>query len=352
VGDVRGQVAAAVLETMRRVRLIGAATPVNAEAENERLIAALDARRPEFPRWAHRPEPAFVLPTARNELVGARLDELRLEAAMAEAVGTPAFAALAAKRFAQPRRALRVADETAAAWLARPARDEGELVPTDSADPRSLLSQLRAAISRARAPFAVRVTALGALAATGERTVYIARRRSTTPHAARRIALHEVQGHVMPRVRAKTAHAIFALGTARGTDEQEGLALVYEERAGLLDDVRRVDLARRHVAARAMQAGADYVEVLRALVATGADSRAAVTIASRVFRGSTGRFPGLGRESVYITCFLRVRAHLERSPRDEAILASGQIAVAALSRVRQFAGKQASPEPPPASATV
>ena len=337
------------LSAMRRVRLIGAATPVNAEAEIERLTAALESGRPSFPRWVHRPERASIpAMTTSSELVRARIDELRLEAAMAEAVGTPAFGKLAAERFEAPPSA---ADRTAKAWVKLSCAIEGELVRTDASDPRSLLSQVRAAIGRARAPFSVRVTTLGALAATGEHTVYVAKGRFTTERAARRIALHEVSGHVMPRVRARGLHPIFELGTARGTDEQEGLAVLYEERAGLLDDARRVDLGRRHLAARAMRGGADFVEVARALARMGATSRDAIAIASRVFRGSNGRFPGLGRESVYITCFSRVRAHLREHPRDEAILASGQIAIAALPLLRQ-GGRHTDVEPPPKTLVV
>src|SRR5262249_24101913 len=158
----------------------------------------------------------------------------------------------------------------------------------------------------------VRVSTLGALAATGEHTVYVAPGRFTTERAARRIALHEVSGHVMPRVRARRLHPIFELGTARGTDEQEGLAVLYEERSCLRGDGRRLVPARRPPAARAMRDGADFVEVTRSLVALNASCRDAITIASRVFRGSNGRFPGLGRESVYITSFLRVRAHVAK----------------------------------------
>jgi len=335
-------VAQAALEAMRRVRLIGAATPINAEPEIERLVAALEAGRPSFPQWVHRRERTSVPEMlGAQDLVRERMAELRLEAAMAEVAGTPAFAPLAAERFHEPTRVLRAADRTAEAWSKLPTSDEGELVRTDSDDPRSLLSQVRAAIGRARAPFSVRVSSLGALAATGEHTVYVARGRSTTAQAACRIALHEVSGHVMPRVRARRLHWIFELGTARGTDEQEGLAVLYEERAGLLDDARRVDLARRHLATRAMRSGADFVEVTRLLVRMGASSRDAIAIAARVFRGSNGRFPGLGRESVYITSFSRVESHLAKHPSDETVLASGQIAIAALPLLRQFGTRHA-----------
>jgi len=349
---------------MRAVRLIGAASPQCAKAETERLAVELAAGRPRLPVWEYRrldvrsaAESLETLARAFRAsddplapLYSARIDEVRLEAAMIEAVGTARFGELAAIRFRQAPRVVRAADATAAAWAALEPDDDDEKIPSDASDPRSLLSRVRAAIGRNRAPFAVRLApSLGTLAATGERTVYVAAGRWLGERAARRIALHEVEGHVMPRVRAAGAHPIFALGTARGTDDQEGLALFYEERAGMLDAARRVELARRHLAARAMQAGADFVEVARGLLDLGADPREAVVVASRAFRGSDGRSPGLGRECVYITCFLRVRERLREDPGAERVLASGQVALEA---VAQLAGKQASPEPPPISATV
>ena len=338
---------------MRAVRLLGAATPSNAEAELERLDARFSTGQPCMPRWTHRSvdvsgasielgRVAAALRDARSpwgSLALARIDELCLEAALVESVARPAFAGLAARRFRTTARSSRAADALAAKWpLVAPEEGGGELVPTDSSDPRSLLSRVRAEIGARRAPFTVRVAeSLGTLAATGERTVYVASGRATSERAARRIALHEVLGHVLPRLRAEKTHPIFALGTARGTDDQEGLALVYEERARLLDGPRRAELARRHVAARAMRQGADFVEVALHLQRRDVPLRHALAVATRVFRGSDGRFAGLGRESVYLTSFAAVRACLAADPGAERLLASGQVAVRALSALRQSA---------------
>jgi hypothetical protein len=356
----------AALAAMRAVRLIGAATPANAEAEIERLVRCFSAGRPRLPSWRYRGldlggvaddlgrlgEAARQLGRPLRSLYSARIDELRLEAAMAASVGRPAFGALCARRFHDTARAAREADALAAAW-AGAARDDGERVRTDSDDPRSLLSVMRAAVGARRAPFSVRVApSLGTLAATGERTVYVAAGRTLSERAARRTALHEVLGHVLPRLRAASGHPVFALGTARGTDDQEGLALVYEDRGGFLDAPRRSELAARHAAAAAMRAGADFVEVVRALEDRGVPLREALRTASRVFRGSDGRFPGLGRESVYLASFLRVRARLRAEPAAERVLCSGQVAVSALRALSQLGGKQASPEPPLTKATV
>jgi hypothetical protein len=217
---------------------------------------------------------------------------------------------------------------------------------------------MRAAVGVRRAPFAVHVVdGMQALAATGERAVYVARGRKLSERAARRVALHEVDGHVLPRVRAESAHPIFTLGTARGTDDQEGLALLYEERAGLLDGARRVELALRHLAATAMQDGADFPSTVRLLSTRRADLSvaSAVRIATRAFRGSDGRASGLGRERVYLPALIRLRRHLDETPDDEALLASGQVAVAALSGLRllaQVPGRHARPWPPPSTETV
>lgn len=360
---------AAAVALARSVRLISAVTPTNAEPELERLRTSFARGEPQLPRWKlaardtsrqierlgelARATPHLAEPL--RSLCVARLEELGLEIAMVACVGHVAFGRFAAER--HPERSS-TAEGLAARWArARVMPDEEERVASDASDRRSLLSQVRAAIGAHRAPFAVRAaTGLTALAATGERTVYVAQGRLLSERTARRVTLHEVLGHVMPRVRAERVHPIFALGTAGGTDDQEGLALVYEERHGALDAARRVELARRHIASAVMCRGADFVEAVRHLRAGDAriSVSEALSIAARVFRGSTGRFPGLGRERVYLPAFLRVRAHLDKDPRAEDVLASGQIAVSAASTLVQFAqfGKQATPWPPVSTATV
>jgi hypothetical protein len=365
------------LAAMRAVRLISAVTPSNAEAEMEQLLLAFERGVPRLPSWTYTKRDTTGLVENLRELSGAaeyfaeplrslyreRIDELRLESALVSEVGDPAFGRHATERHRQTSRA---ADKLASAWVHEKPADDGPSVASDAPDPRSLLSQVRAAIGAHRVPFTVRpVSGLMALAATGERTVYVARARSLSERRARRVALHEVLGHVLPRVRAARAHPIFALGTAGGTDDQEGLALLYEQRHGLLDGPRRVELARRHLATSAMRGGADFVDVVRHL--RGLDPylslSEALHIATRTFRGSTGSFQGLGREGVYLPALLRVRACLRKSPRAERILESGQVAVNALRQLSALRavvppaadpqlGKQATPSPPVNTATV
>jgi hypothetical protein len=333
----------------RAVQLIARVTPVNAEAEMTRLCAAFGAGRACLPRWEYAAHDVSALDEALRgaaaatlrleeplrSLVVERIEEIRLEVANVGAVGTPAFAALACGRFKEGEALLGPIEQS------KQLRCETTSAPrtqTDSGDARSLLSQVRTMIGEQRVGFAVRVVDnLQALAATGERTVYVARGRLLTERVARRVATHEVMGHVLPRVRAQSLHPLFALGTARGTDDQEGLALMYEERAGLLDGARRVELELRHRAAAAMRSGADFVEVARMVLDAGAPLECALRMTARVFRGSDGTFPGLGRESVYLPALARVKAHLAKRPGDERLLASGQVAVEALSMVRKVA---------------
>jgi hypothetical protein len=77
--------------------------------------------------------------------------------------------------------------------------------------------------------------------------------------------------------------------------------------------------------------GASFAEVAAALVREhGLSADDAVVCAERVFRGSDGVRPGLGRERVYLESFVRVGAHLASRPHDERVMAAGQVSVEAI----------------------
>jgi hypothetical protein len=84
-----------------------------------------------------------------------------------------------------------------------------------------------------------------------------------------------------------------------------------------------------------MRSGACFEDVVHGLIHHHAvDPAEAVRIGERVFRGSDGTHPGLGRERVYLEAFLRVGAHLAAHRADERVLAAGQIAIDAVAAVR------------------
>ncbi len=219
-----------------------------------------------------------------------------------------------------------------------------EVMLTDDPSPNALLSRLRRAVHERRLPFRVIVhEGLSSLSATGEDTIFVAKGRAVDHATAERITCHEVEGHATPRARARRLRlSLFRFGTARGADEQEGLALVYEERRGHLTPRRRRELAARHVCVRWMNDGATAVDAARALFERyGLSSDECAAIALRVYRGAGLSSPGLGRERVYLPSFLRVRALCAAATGNEAVLASGQVAADAIAVLARHAGEDA-----------
>lgn len=315
----------------RAIRPLAAATPENLVAERARLTQALERGQTAMPRWSYgavAPEIARLRPLLES-IAGAaslngndaiaivvreRAEELAIEAALCDTVGTPGFAAHARARYGAIGVDAGLAE--AATILAAPptsfrtSLDPSTLLSTDtSAD--SLVSRMRAELGRRKLPFAVRVTPkLSALAATGESYVLVAEDRPTTRADVERTVIHEIEGHVVPRVRARAERrAIFRLGTAKGTCDQEGYALLVEERHGHLDDPRLRELALRRTAVDLAERGASYHEAALSLVTVhGALPRDAVRIAERAYRGGTGHELGLARDRPYLAAWLAMRA--------------------------------------------
>jgi hypothetical protein len=330
-----------LLRATHEAQFLAALTPRDAHQERARLTQAVRARRRAAPRWeytrkasddlrralaAAERDLARTAETPVDALVLARLRELAVECALCSAGGTAEIGRLARERFpTPPESAGHEAGELCARWLAEaPSPQAGELVASDADDPRSLLARLRAAVGELRLPFSVvaRPT-LAALAATGERAILVATARLLREEDTARTVLHEIEGHARPRARAPQAGIVlFRVATAGGVDDQEGRALLLEERAGLLGPGRRRQLAARHRAVQAMLDGASFEDVARAMVDVHAfDAGDAVIIAERAFRGGDGAGPGLGRERIYLESLVRVREHLARRPQDEAVLA-------------------------------
>ena len=355
-GPPRAAVERLVVHAARQVQPLAALTPANAPEERARLVDDLRARRPARPRWVYAPachdelrraieQAVRVLEASAEDAVDRlyleRLVELDLEASLCAAAGGPALGPLARARYAPlDAREAKATATLCASWIgeAEPFAPQAP-VASDDPDPRSLLSRMRAAVGSARLPFTVVVHgALASLAATGDGVIFVAPGRAVTEDDGARTVLHEIVGHARPRARAaEAALAIFRAGTARGIDDQEGRALLLEQRAGLLGPRRRRLLAARHRAFERMAAGATFTDVTAGLVRDHAvEPLHAVLIAERAFRGTDGARPGLGRERVYLESFVRVGLRFAARPDDERVLAAGQIAVAAAPALRAF----------------
>lgn len=337
---------AALLATTSR--LLAACTPANMGSERRRLEAEAEQGRFVMPAFSYVAEASVAAATEwaatlaaapiTDPLLAERLDEIRLEGAIARAAGAPALVPLAALRFGAP-----TAEAGALARTWEAGGDDGPPPPadceTDGPEPSSLASALKRRIFEEQLDFRVAVHPdLLALAATGADCIYVAQGVRLSREDVRRTVVHEIEGHAAPRTRARRlGHPILSLGTRGGHDEQEGFALFCEERAGCLSTRRKWELALRHHAVLRMLDGACFADLTRWLVEErGRTPAQAVRLALRIFRGSDGTFPGLGRERVYLTSFVRVRRHLGESPNDEAMLRSGQVSLSALRELRNL----------------
>jgi hypothetical protein len=333
----------------KRIRLVGASTPVNLAGELARLTAAWP-RDVEPPRFVYAPAPdhaelrrAMDVASSRlaqeGELGGVyagRALEIATEAAICEAAGGPGYWAAARRRYAARDAFDAEADALAAAWLGEEGADgDDERVRSDDERaPGSLVLRMRREIGALRLPLRVVVADIAPLAATGDGVIQIAAGRMLTREDVERTVLHEIEGHAAPSNRAAALPlGIFAIGTAHGSDDQEGWALARERAAGHLQGARRRELGLRHLAARSVERGAGFVETARLLEALGARSLGeALRIAARVHRGG-----GLAREVVYLPALLRVEAALGKDPALGQVLASGRVAVGTAASLSSWA---------------
>lgn len=326
----------------RAIALVERCKPLNACAEQRRLSSAWASGRPALPEWHYAAAPDLselrrLLDRVVETVGGAgpwgglyadRARELGLEAAAAEAVGTCALAGRAAERYGL------LTDEDAACaeawaelWWQDSAPRQGDAsLSDDEGNPQSLLCALRREVGRLRLPFRVVVVDdLPAAAATGDGVIAVRPGVWLGERDVARIVVHEIEGHALPRQRARAeACGLFRVGTAGGSDDEEGRALLIERRSGRLDAGRRATLAHRHLAARCVRQGADFVQTVRLLRERGAELTAALTHAARVHRGG-----GLAREIVYLPALSRVSRALDQTPELESLMARGRIGVSA-----------------------
>lgn len=312
-------------------RLLPALTARSGVQERQRLIADLLAgrrpvaefkvdRRPTTPdalRWvdeARRRATRCPAPT----LYLARLEELELELAMIDALGDARrMRPMAGRRFGTGAEHIEVGD--ASVPLVRVAASILETVPDDRETPTVPASGPKGARTLEAMVYAVAMAAgievrvqveplLVANAAAGDRVVFIAE-RSFGSRESRRLAIHEVLGHLVSAANGRAQPLkLLEIGTAGSFADQEGLAIFLEERAGLLDGRRVRTFAARVWATDAMHRGASFGEVAMLLVQDhGFDAVAAVAIAERAFRGG-----GVARDAVYLRGWLRVRGAVGR----------------------------------------
>jgi hypothetical protein len=341
-----------LLQAERAVSLLERCRPLNAQSEHERLLASYGRGVRALPAYRYAPpsalselerhlcETAHMLdqdgePVVR--LYAERARELALEARLSGAVGAPEFERWAARRYPEPQgQDAAQALSWAASWAAAsdPDTDEPRHLSDDEQDPESVVSRMRALAGMERLPYRVMVSdRLSGAAAVGHEVLLVQRGLYHTAGEAERIALHEVRGHALPRHRAaREPEPLFAVASARGIDEEEGRALLLEERASLLGAARRTELGRRHLAALSVRRGADYVETVELLRGLGSDLESALRLSARVHRGG-----GLARELVYLPNLVFAKRGLADDPSLEAWVEHGRLSLSAAAVLRAHA---------------
>ena len=256
-------------------------------------------------------------------LVG-RIAELALELRLVEACGSADVARLGAERFSFQPSERESARALAANWLAEPD-------PDPSKAERGSWPLLASSLSRHPGVIALGCGVVEAdivsLAAVAGGRLLVRRGARASPRDAERIFVHEVGAHLGPRLRAEREGPPFRIGTAGSAQDEEGRAVLLEERNGLLDVARRRELAARCVAAEAALAGADASEILRRLAALGLQDELARRLALRAVRGGGTTGGGLGREVVYLAGYLRVARALGEAPELESWMTRGRISI-------------------------
>jgi hypothetical protein len=262
-----------------------------------------------------------------------RAAELELEAELAEHIGTPGFAPRARRRHA-PRDTpdWPMAEQLARDWARAPhaapnGREPERLFASDdAAAPHSLLRLISEQIGQLHLAVRVRVVPeLASRAATGDGVIYVRAGVTLSARDALRIARHEVLGHALPRARAcRLPLGLGRVGCAGSVEEEEGRALLIEQRFGDLGPERRRELGLRHLTALAVAGGADAHDCLRLLGGFDCEPADAIWLYARCARGSSGAAGGLCRELEYLPAWLRVSAAFSADPALEDWLERGR----------------------------
>jgi hypothetical protein len=330
-----------------RVALLGRCRPVDGRATLDAWWAAHRRGQHRALEWRYRPSPDFgplrrALQRARTELLeqgplgalyAARAEELDLEARLAERIGETSFHELARQRHAEGTSPeWQEARRLSTAWAALPPPADALAEPAmlHASDDRhsqdSLWSALTREIGRRRLPLRLEIVPdLASRAACGDGVIFIGAGQRLSAREARRIALHELLGHALPRLAARSHDlGLLRVGSARANDDEEGRALHIEAAHGLLDVARRRELGLRHTAAVAVAGGAEVEDCIAQLGQFGCDAEEAVAIYARVARGG-----GLCRELEYLPAWLRFAMAGAAEPSVAAWLARGRLSLSA-----------------------
>jgi|GEM_PF-2268243 len=341
VPDGLRKLEASLLGVERTTDLLGSFRPSNLLAEKERVATLLSRKEVALPQFRYRALPDLrgardVLTAARialsassteswepiRVLLNERLEELSLELRMVAARGDSQMPEYSKERYRYSSSELRAAEEEAFRYVRLPAGGDSPLGPPPQEE-ICLATFLSQEVTRRGLSVRVLEREISSVAAVGDDCLLVRRGARVQPREAARIFEHEVFAHLLPRARGRGGVPPLSIGTAGSSEDEEGRAILIEERAGLLTVVRKKEIAIRFLLASAMRELPERAaERARELCVEGCSPGSVATALCRVLRGG-----GLGREIAYVASFLRVKTAQERGPELEALMQMGRISV-------------------------
>lgn len=342
----------ALLRVEREINLLHHLSPINLELELPRAIARFQAGRWEEPRLAYPARSdlyrarrtlesaAVALAQMRDylpaDLLVERLAELDLEAQLVEARGSRTVCRLTRARYEFVPRDVAAADALTKQWLTG---TDDEVAADVSALP-SGRSALDEEAEVALAPFLLELCrkaelevpvverATVARACINERELMVRTGCRVSKREARRIFYHELYAHYLPRQAAKAYGAPYRIGTRGSNEDEEGRAILIEERQRFLGAARKRELAMRHRASTRIRDEVSHLDVALELVRDGQRPEEVLPIVLRAARGG-----GLAREYCYLPAYVRVKRRLTAQPELERLVERGRISVEAAQRL-------------------
>ncbi len=274
-----------------------------------------------------------------------RLEELELELAILDAWGDPArIRPICARRYGRGDEPVITRDGRTS--LAAVAQGLLSTLPDSESEPDAVLlpavadpsePSVAAWIGRAALGVGLDVEVrveprLASLAATGERTVFLAARKFSK-REARRLVAHEVFGHLVVAANARAQPLrLLSVGLAGSFADQEGLAIFLEQQLAVLCCDRMRTLAARVVATQWLYAGATFGDAARRLHREHRfGAPAAIAIAERTYRGG-----GVARDAGYLAGYLRVQRAVTSGQVEVDELRLGRVSVAAIPVLRSM----------------
>lgn len=329
---------AALTQAERRIGLIERSFPRNYRAQVERVAQALELGRYVEPRFIYSSLGSDLEQTVTDlqamrvalgslrlpsdwglitTLLDERAVELGLEAMLVLERGSDKFPALVHQRFPIAETHKKAALELSERWLTAN-DDENEF--QEQVDLAAYLSARSRAEGRT---FSIIERPIASVAAATKDGLVVQSGARVTEREAERIWVHEVLAHVLPRQAGLRTLVPLRVGTRASGEDEEGRALLLEERHGLLHSERKRNLAIRHQLADTARAyPQDLGQQALALVKRGCSATRVAHALCRSLRGG-----GLAREAVYLPALIHVKHVLQSQPHLERWMKYGRSSI-------------------------